>query len=493
MGLVGIVGAGAYVPCRRLQRRSAADAHAWFAPGLKTLAKGEKAFANWDEDAITMAVEAARDALTGHDRAAVSKVLLASTSHPFADRQNAGIVKEALNLPDAVGVLDLCGSQRAGTSALIEALDLARAGHRTLCMASEKRNAKPGSETELTSADGAAALLVGGDNLAAELLGTHTVAIDFVDHFRAEGRRYDYSWEPRWVRDDGYGKIVVSAIRDALKVVGIAADAVDHFIAATPMRGVNAAMARAVGIPPDRVVDALMDQMGDSGATHPLLMLVHALERAKAGETILVVSFGAGCDVLVFRATGKPAVGGLGVSGWLARRRPENNYVRYLALKGELELESGMRAEFDQKTPLTVLYRNRRAVFGLVGVRNPQTGAVQYPPTSLMVGETVGEAGPQEPHPLADRQARVVTFTADSLTYSPDPPCCYGAIEFEGGGRMTAEFVDVDPERIEIGTPMRMMFRVKARDTLRGFTHYFWKATPDYLAVGGADAAQAAE
>jgi hypothetical protein len=28
-----------------------------------------------------------------------------------------------------------------------------------------------------------------------------------------------------------------------------------------------------------------------------------------------------------------------------------------------------------------------------------------------------------------------------------------------------------------------MMFRIKARDELRGFTKYFWKAVPDYLAA----------
>jgi hypothetical protein len=27
-----------------------------------------------------------------------------------------------------------------------------------------------------------------------------------------------------------------------------------------------------------------------------------------------------------------------------------------------------------------------------------------------------------------------------------------------------------------------MMFRIKAVDGLRGFTKYFWKAVPDYLA-----------
>ena len=59
----GILAFGAYIPWRRLQRKAIADTHGWFNPALKGQAKGERAFCNWDEDAVTMAVEAARDAL----------------------------------------------------------------------------------------------------------------------------------------------------------------------------------------------------------------------------------------------------------------------------------------------------------------------------------------------------------------------------------------------------------------------------------------------
>ena len=103
---VGILGFGAYVPITRLQRSAIHAANGWFAPGLKGLAKGEKAVSSWDEDTITMAVEAARDLYADADRAA-SSITLASTTHVFADRQNAGVKKEALNLPDAAGALDV--------------------------------------------------------------------------------------------------------------------------------------------------------------------------------------------------------------------------------------------------------------------------------------------------------------------------------------------------------------------------------------------------
>ncbi|WP_337188102.1 OB-fold domain-containing protein [Phenylobacterium sp.] len=482
--MIGIRAAGAYVPRLRLQRSSIAAAHAWFAPGLKALSGGERAMANWDEDAITMAVEAARDALHGRERDLVRKVILASTSHPFQDRLNAGVVKEALNLPDGVAALDIGGSQRAGTSALLEALESARAfDGDVLLLGAEKRRTQPGSELELTHGDAAAAFVIGQDELAAEFVGGHSLTIDFVDHFRSEGQDFDYVWESRWLREEGYAKIAPRALKEALARHGLAGADVSRFIMAAPQKGAAAMIAGAAGISASAVADDLAQQMGGAGAIQPLILLARALEDADAGELITVVGFGQGCDVLFFRATGSSAVAGLGVSGWLARRTPEANYVRYLTLAGHLAIDRGMRAEFDQKTPLAALYRNRKAVMGLVGGRCAKTGVVQFPKTAISVAQNARAQDTQEDYPLADRLARIVTHTADGLTYSPDPPCYYGAIEFEGGGRLTVEYADVEPGRIEVGAPVRMMFRVRAHDETRGFIKYFWKAVPDYRAA----------
>ena len=56
----GILAFGAYIPWRRLPRKAIAETHGWFNPALKGQAKGERAFCNWDEDPVTMAVNAAR-------------------------------------------------------------------------------------------------------------------------------------------------------------------------------------------------------------------------------------------------------------------------------------------------------------------------------------------------------------------------------------------------------------------------------------------------
>jgi len=65
---LGSLSYGVYLPRTRLQRDAIYRVHVWFTPELKTLAKGERVAANWDEDSITMGVEAARDALAQLDR-----------------------------------------------------------------------------------------------------------------------------------------------------------------------------------------------------------------------------------------------------------------------------------------------------------------------------------------------------------------------------------------------------------------------------------------
>ena len=60
---------------------------------------------------------------------------------------------------------------------------------------------------------------------------------------------------------------------------------------------------------------------------------------------------------------------------------------------------------------------------------------------------------------------RIKSYTADRLTYSPDPPSCYGMIEFEDGGRVMIDFTDIDADALKVGQPMHMMFRIKDIDT----------------------------
>ena len=472
----GILAAGVYIPRRRLQRAAIHAANAWFAPGFARMAKGEKAISNWDEDSITMAVDAGRNCLATLS-ADVDSVSLSSTTLPFMDRLNAGVVKEALNLSNDTQAFDVTGSQRCATSQLIQALGQSNT---QLCLATDSRKSRPGSEGEMLQSDGGSALLVGQGKAIAKLIGAHSETIDFVDHFRAQGEDYDYNWEKRWIRDEGFQGFFKDAVAAGLEKFGHKANAIDHVIIPLPGPAAPPKLIKSLGFKPDAVVGTLHGNVGYTGAAHPFLMLASALETAKAGQTILMTGFGQGADVLLFEVTSaiKEHQANSSFAFQLENRAEDSNYMRYLFHRNQLDMEKGMRAEFDEKQPGTVLSRNRKSVLGLIGGKCTKTGTVQFPNTDISVNQNDRAIYTQEDYPLSNKIAKITTFTADRLTYSPDPPTYYGMIDFEGGGRMVAEFSDVSEEDVEVGRDMRMVFRIKARDDKRKFVKYFWKATP---------------
>jgi hydroxymethylglutaryl-CoA synthase len=120
----GILGFGAYVDRgAALQRKAVVEAHGWFNSALKGQGKGERAIANWDEDAVTMAVEAARDASPA-DRSPRRGPARRLDHLPLprpSERRHCGGGAEPR--PGRCGG-ERCGgqTQRAGTTALIDAL-----------------------------------------------------------------------------------------------------------------------------------------------------------------------------------------------------------------------------------------------------------------------------------------------------------------------------------------------------------------------------------
>ncbi len=479
--MVGIVAFGGYIPRLRLSRKAIVDANSWANPALRSQAKSERAICNWDEDPVTMAVEAARDCLGTRDREEVAALYFASTSAPFDDRLNGGIVSQALLLGSDVATLDVSHSQRAGTSALIAAASAVAAGsNKALVIAAEQRHTAAASMLELTSGDGAVALLLGPEEGVAKLVGHQSASVDFVDHYRGHGRDFDYVWEERWIRDEGYMKIVPPVLKTLLEKTGVAANDIAHFCLPCTLPRVAAGIAKRLGIPEGNVRDNLHAGCGDTGASHALVMLAHALEQAKPGDRILVAGFGQGCDGLLFEATAAVATGQpeVGITRSLARGKPETNYQKYMAFNDLVKIEKGLRAEVDKQTPLSTLYRKRDMILGFVGGKCRTCGTVQFPKSRICVNPNCNAVNTQDDQPFADFPAKVLSWSADYLTYSADPPAHYGMVQFEEGGRLMADFTDVDVGKVEVGMPMRMVFRIKERDPQRGFVRYFWKAVP---------------
>jgi 3-hydroxy-3-methylglutaryl CoA synthase len=472
----GITGFGAYAPRLRIERAAIADAHRWMNPSLRSGAKGTRAFCSWDEDVITMGVEAARDCLAGRSRDDIRSLQLASTTFPYADLSNGVIVGAALGLGRDLRVVNSAGSQRAATTALIEALSAGEDA--TLVIASEKLTPTPAGAAEMQTGAGAGALLVGSQGLIARLLAVTSRAVHFADHFRAAGSASDYVWEERWVRDEGYAKLVPEAITATLDKAGLKPADIRHLVLPAPIRGVAGSLAKQIGIT-GRIAGDFESEIGYCGVAHGFLGLAEVLSEAAAGERILLVGFGQGVDVLLFEATGLKKSGGRGLAGAIADKLVTTDYMRMLSFYDQIALNWGMRGEKSGKAALTEHYRASDQLDSFCGGRCVSCGTLQFPVLAYCVNPAC--CAPSKtfaPESLADKSASLLTVTSDWLSYHPAPPLAVGFVQFDAGARLLMEIVDARPDQITEGTPLRMVYRIKERDRMRGFNRYFWKATP---------------
>lgn len=445
------------------------------APSLKGQARGSRAFTSWDEDSVTMAVEAARDAVAGSGHQDIRALRLASTNLPYADLQNAAIVGSAIGLPAEIATSDTGGSQRAGTSALLQALQGAIP---SLVVASDNPVSTPASVQEISFGAGAAAFIVSDRDVAAKLIGSATVSHLFVDHFRSADAASDYGWEERWIRDEGYAKIVPAAVREALSSAKLDIADVQHFVMPSYLKGAAANVAKLIGFSGE-VAPGLEDGVGYAGAAHALLMLAETLERARPGDRILLIGFGQGADALIFETTDAlPAARpSRGVSGSIAGGIATDSYLRMLSFYRGIELEWGMRAERSAKTALSEQFRSGAQMEGFNAGRCGGCSAVQFPQLQYCVQCHAPSAGFIDVA-LRDLNATVLTSTADWLTYYPAPPMYVGFVQFDNGARILMEMVDIGAEGIDTGATVNMRFRIKERDRQRGYNRYFWKAAP---------------
>ncbi|MDP8255139.1 MAG: OB-fold domain-containing protein [Candidatus Alcyoniella australis] len=482
--MIGIVSYGGCVPRYRLNRMMVFMAMGWFNPVTMAAAGGEKAVANFDEDSITMAVSAAIDCLAAPaiSRESIDGLYLASTTLPYSERLNAAIAASALDLNENCRTADFSSSLRASTSALLGAIDAIKSGANSnmLVAAADSRLGKMGSLQEMFFGDAGAALCVGSHDVIAEFKGSVSISADFPDHIRECGARFDRNWEERWMRDEGYSKLIPKALKKLAEKFSFDPQDVAKVIYPCHFGREHRAIGKRLGLERGQVQSMLMDEVGDSGSAHPLLMLIAALEQAKPGDKLVVVGYGNGADALLFQCTDAIAdfKGPLGVSGCLQLKEDLNSYQKYTVFRNIVPMELGIRGETQAPTPLSVLWRERRQVMGLVGTKCQACGWAQYPSQRICVNPECGAIDQMEPYRFSDKPGTIFTYTGDMLAFSFDPPAVYGIVDFEGGGRTQMDFTDCLLEKIKVGQQVKMSFRRKYYDQQRGIHGYFWKAVP---------------
>lgn len=456
-----------YLPLLRLPRRTALSALRW--SGLGGMRDGHRAVAGWDEDALTLATEAARAVASGD---APDQLIFASTSAYFTERASAPLLVDALALSRSIRTQDVSGSRRCAISALLAALEGCVP---SIIAAGEKRPTKVGSTQQISFGDGGAAIRTGSSG-GARYLGGASMAHDFVDLYTSRDHPEPYAYEERFVRDVAVSDIFAPTIRAACEKSGVSLDRITLAAVAEPVPATWKALAAKLGIKAPNLATDLTAQAGDLGATHALFAFGLALAKAKPGDIILLVGFGSGCDALLFEVTGT-VTGAADVAAQLDQGQALTDYVRFLNLSGALDMDWGMRSEFELKSQATVLERNGRAMMGFIGGRD-SAGNVQFPKSRMPVNPDLSTAEILEDVRLADDIARIVSITADRLNFTPDPPFVFGLVQFDNGARVMMEFTDGTASQFAVGNPVRMRLRIKGMDRKRGFRTYFWKAAP---------------
>ncbi len=468
--MTGIVSYAAYLPLYRLNR--AEIGRAWGTGG-----KGEKAVASHDEDSLTMAVSAAQQCLRGIDIESVDGVYFASTTAPYREKQSAATIAAVLNMAADVCTIDFGGSLRSGTNALRAAMDAVKGGSlkKVLVLAADTRLGLPNGSNEMAYGDGAGALLIGSEDVVASIDSLYTIADEIIDVFRSDRDRYVRTWEARFVRDDGHGRVVPQAVKTALGKAGLAASELARIVMYSPDQRQLQAVTKSMKLDPAAVQDTFYNQFGDTGTAQVFISLAAALEQASNGDKLLVASYGNGADVLLLSAqsgiaTHKPA---RGIDYYLNTKLILATYEKYLRWRQIIETEPAATAPMEQPSPVA-LWRDNKSGLDLHGVKCRKCGTAQYPAQRVCM--ECGSKDDFDDYAFVDKPAILATFSHDSLGASADPPTTVAAVDFEGGGRITCDMTDRDPAEIKIGMPIEMVFRILRY--VGGFYTYWWKARP---------------
>jgi hydroxymethylglutaryl-CoA synthase len=463
--MVGIGQYGAYIPRYRLARGLIAAAWGSRQPG------GEIAVANHDEDALTLAVEAATSCL-GEPAGAVDGVCFASTSSPFGEKQVASMLATACDLPRHLFTADFSGSARAGLGAMLVAARSVQAGAaaRVLVAAADVRLARPESELEGLLGAGAAAVTLTAEDVIAELIDAASVSEEFTYVWRTDRSRTLEVAGGRFSNTYGYGRDLSEAIRTLLARQALEPADVHRVALYSPDMRASADLAKSLGFDARRqLVEPLATQIGCTGSAEAILLLARALDEAKPGEWILAGSYGEGADVLLFRTTAL-----LGerraptpVAEWIAAKTPLSSYQKYLKFRRLLEVD-----EVTDVVTNVLEHQELRQDVRLYGSRCRPCGTVQYPMAHVCIAcgarQEMGEVR------LA-RRGTVFTYTVDHLIANLEHPLPMAVIDMQGGGRLYLQVADTD--RIEIGAPVVLTYRRLHQGG--GNYNYYWKARPE--------------
>ncbi|MCX5805915.1 MAG: hydroxymethylglutaryl-CoA synthase [Proteobacteria bacterium] len=471
--MAGITSICAYIPRYRLSLEEIG--RMWQTRG----GAGEKAIAGYDEDAVTMAVAASLACMkrSGGD---VDSLYLATVTAPYKEKQSAAFVAGAADLYKTCHTADFTNTLRAGTTAVKAAVDAVKSGsaRQVLVVASDCRMGAPKGKFEQLLGDGAAAVMIGSDNVIANIEGTHSIFSDFTDLWRTEKDTFIQSGEGRFIDEAGYMPVMKEVITELMEKYSLTSGDFTKIVFYAPDSRAHANLAKTIGFSKDQVQDPLFGQIGNTGTAAAMIMLAAALEEATPGDRILFAGYGDGADVFILRVTDSISriKSAPSMKSMLKKGVPVD-YGRYLIWRNLVPVEpSGLpeRAE----PSLAARWRERKTIRALYGAKCRKCGTPQIHPIGQIsrVCVTCQTKDDFEDYKFSDKTGRLFTYAIDQLQPTLNPPGLNGVIDFDGGGRLICELTDYDLSKVDTGMPVDMTFRKLSQG--KGIINYFWKAKP---------------
>jgi len=473
--MAGIISYGAYVPYYRLSLGEIA--RAWGRPPTP----GERAVTNFDEDSLTMAVAAATDCLKGIDRQSVDGFLFASTTPPYKEKLCSSVAAMAADLRRNVWAADFGNSLRAGSNALRAALDAVKSGSakKVLVAAADCRMGAPGSEFEQGFGDGAAAFIVGDSDVAVEVECIYTHSDEFMDQWRSDADSFIKTWEDRFILMHGYTDNVREAVRGLLAQNKLSPRDFTKVVLYGPNQRSLIEATLSLGFDHrTQLQDPFFSQLGNTGCAFSLMLLVAALENAKPGDRILLVSYGDGCNAFCLRVTDaiEKVRDRRGIKQHLASKAMLPSYEKFQQFRNLVSREAAPHPGIAVYLPM--MWRDRSVVLSLHAGKCNRCGTISFPIQRVCIN-CQSKDDYQEVR-LSDKRGKIFTFSKDFLAPSANPPTIRCVVEFEGGGRLLGVMTDCDPDKVEINLPVNMTFRKVVDSPNIGVHSYFWRCTPRF-------------
>ncbi|MGA2768787.1 MAG: hydroxymethylglutaryl-CoA synthase [Candidatus Bathyarchaeia archaeon] len=263
-----------------------------------------------DEDSITAAVEAGKLALiySGVDNSQIGKIYVGSESNPYAVKPIASKVAQVLKLGEenedvqGVDAVDTEFACKAATSMFKDAASLVNYPKSNIkyAMVIGTDNSQaaprdcPGGELDLFVGYGAAAFILGKQDVIAEIEGWYSCTSDTPDFWRRDGEPHPMHGG-RFTGDPAYFKHVRMSARKLMERLNLQVGDVDYFVAHQPNVQFPVRIAKELGFKEEQYTPMLqVAKFGNTYSGASPVGLAAVLDIAKPGDRILLASYGSG-------------------------------------------------------------------------------------------------------------------------------------------------------------------------------------------------------